>query len=267
MFLIVLFANVVTAQDFLKEKSGIDFAEEGNLEAAIKTFEKLAEKEPDNARYLYELGTAYLMDKKYDKAAEYLSKAAAGEDTDIKEKALYNLGNAFFRNNKFSEALNSYKNALKLNSENKEARENLEMPLAKLPRQKQEQKQSNQNQNQENQKNKNDRQQQNKDKNSSDKQKEKEEQKNRQDKQQDEKSKKNEEQQQNKESETKQRQQQKQQQQQQQQNSEDKKQQQMKKISKEAALQLLNALEQEEKNSKIKLRPIQSKGVKRDKDW
>ena len=40
-----------------------------------------------------------------------------------------------------------------------------------------------------------------------------------------------------------------------------------KKLSREAALQLLKALENEEKNNKIKQRPIKSEGVKRDRDW
>ena len=39
------------------------------------------------------------------------------------------------------------------------------------------------------------------------------------------------------------------------------------KLSREAALQLLKALENEEKNNKIKQRPIKSEGVKRDRDW
>jgi len=40
-----------------------------------------------------------------------------------------------------------------------------------------------------------------------------------------------------------------------------------KQISREAALQILKALENEEKNSKIKQRPVRSRGEKRENDW
>lgn len=41
----------------------------------------------------------------------------------------------------------------------------------------------------------------------------------------------------------------------------------VKQISREAALQILKALENEEKNGKIKQRPVRSKGEKREHDW
>lgn len=87
--------------------------------------------------------------------------ANAGNNT-IVEKASYNLGNIAFNNNNFEQSIELYKNALRKNPSNDQARQNLRLAQKKL--QEQQNQQQNQDKNQDkNQENK-DQQQQEKDK-------------------------------------------------------------------------------------------------------
>lgn len=102
----------------------------------------------------------------------------------IVEKASYNLGNIAFNNNDFKGAIEYYKNALRKNPANDQARQNL-----RLAQKKQQEQQNNQNQQQQQQQ-----QNQNQDQNNKDQNQNKEEDKKQQDQQQQDQQKKQEEQ-------------------------------------------------------------------------
>jgi flagellar biosynthesis GTPase FlhF len=121
------------------------------------------------------------------------------------------------------------------------------LALAEKLREQQEKQQKEQQQNQQNQRK--DQQQQKKDQ-------QQQEQQDKQQQQQNEKRKQEQQQAQKKEAEEQQGQQGK--------KSED---QEARKMSKTAAMQILKALEEKEKKGERKLRPIQGKGIQRDKDW
>ena len=137
--LLILFIGLIQGQDFLRERSADKFAAQGKFKEAIELYQKLLKENPGESRYHYDLGTVFLKNKEYEKAQEQLSKAAASDDMKIRENALYNLGNAFYIENKFGDAFNAYKNVLKINYENQLARENLELSLQKKEEQEQQQ--------------------------------------------------------------------------------------------------------------------------------
>lgn len=80
-------------------------------------------------------------------------------DTEVAEKAYYNLGNAAFNDEQYGQSIELYKSALRINPDNDRTRENLR--LAQLKKQEQEQNQEqNQNQDQQDQKDQQQQQQQ-----------------------------------------------------------------------------------------------------------
>jgi len=104
----------------------------------------------------YNSGAALYKLQDYDAAADAYS-SSAGEQGILKQDAYFNLGNAYFRAKKNDEAIKSYRAALKINPQDKEALYNLQLILKQQQKQQQNNKQCN-----------NPQQQENKDKNSSD---------------------------------------------------------------------------------------------------
>ena len=121
--------------DFLKVRSANNYAEDGQYEKAIEIYNKLIEESGEDPEWLYNLGTLHLLQKNYDESIENLNKAAVTEDNALRENIFYNLGNAHYLKEEFGQAVNAYKKALKLNYENRSARENLELSLREQQRQ------------------------------------------------------------------------------------------------------------------------------------
>jgi Ca-activated chloride channel homolog len=163
---------------------------------------------------VFNIGDALYKQNKYDEAAkQFAENVNMNEDREKKAAGLYNLGNSFLQSGKLKESIDAYKGSLKLVPDNFEAKYNLAYAQDMLTKQEQQQQEQQQNQDKENQENK--------------------DQKNNQDKQSED--------QQNKD--------QKENQQQQQQKPQDQT------ISKEDAQRLLNSLANDEKNvqEKVKL--------------
>lgn len=69
---------------------------------------------------------------------DYREGAAFGDDA-LKAKSFYNMGNALYAGQKFNEAASSFKEALKYDPEDLDAKMNLELALKKMEEQKQKQ--------------------------------------------------------------------------------------------------------------------------------
>ena len=145
IILMILAFRPVLTQDFLKERSAINYAEEGQYDKAIEIYENLIEKSGEDPEWLYNLGTLHLLQKNYDAGIENLNKAAVTEDDELRENIFYNLGNAHYLKEEFGQAVNAYKKTLKLNYENQLARENLELSLREQQKQEEQQKQDQEN--------------------------------------------------------------------------------------------------------------------------
>jgi len=177
----------------------------------------------------YNLGNAYYKQGKFDEASQQYQSIFSNKDLtdDQKAKAFHNLGNAMLQAKKYPESIDAYKNSLKLNPKDNDTRYNLAYAQSMLQQQQQQQ-----------QKNGKDNQQK-KSQQSKDQQK-KEENKQEQDKDQA----------------------------QQKQDKEDQKQAQKKQnISKEDAEKILQALNNDEKNTQKKLIKKESTRIQIDKAW
>lgn len=136
---IMVMISTLSGQGILKQRSALNFAQNGEYDKAINIYSNLLKENPDDSRLLYNLGTVYLLKKDFDKSIETLQKASATEDDELREDVYYNLGNAYYQKKEFADALGAYKKALKINHKNKKARENLELSLREQKEQEQKQ--------------------------------------------------------------------------------------------------------------------------------
>ncbi|GAB6281409.1 MAG: hypothetical protein STSR0008_01480 [Ignavibacterium sp.] len=213
---------------------GVENYEKTQYAEAEVNFRKALEKEPNNFNAHFNLGDNYFKQKKYEDAIKsYQNAIAKTNDSNLKAQSYYNIGNSLLKNNKLEESIEAYKNSLKLNPNDYDAKYNLSYAKKMLEKQKQ----NNQNQNQQNNKDKNNQQ-------------------NQQNKQDQNKENQN----QNQKNEQNQNQQNKQGNNQQQNN-------QQSKISKEEAERILNALKNNEQDLQKQIRKKAAVRVNPEKDW
>jgi len=209
---------------------GVNLYNEKKFSDAEVNFKKGTEKNPESFEAKFNLGDTYYKQQRYDEAIKSFQSALANAKTDEEKAKIYhNIGNSLLKAQKIKESIGAYEESLKLNPNDQETKYNLSYALNMLKNQNQ-----NQKQNQKNDKNKD----QNKDQ-----QKQNQDQQKKQDQQKQD--------------------QQKQNQQQPQQNQKQKEQ----KISKEEAERILDALKNNEKDLQKQLRRVRGQKVKTEKDW
>lgn len=193
----------------------------------------------------FNLGNSlYLQDKYQEADSQYFDIASRAKNDSLKEASYYNLGNSFYKSEQYDGAVQAYKQALRINPDDEDARYNLAMAQKKLKDSEGQnggQNQDQQNQNQQNQNQQNQNQQNQNQQNQ---------------------------QQQNQDEQQGQEQQQQQGQQDEQQDGEQQEAQQMN-ISKDDAERMLEALKNNEQKTLQKVQESKTKGqkVKIDKDW
>jgi tetratricopeptide (TPR) repeat protein len=232
---IVFFTSVVltygqTDKKFIR-KGNHEYDKEKFPDSEI-SYRKAIDKNKESADALFNTGDALYKQKKFEEAGKQFEvNYSMNEDKKKKSASLYNMGNSLLMANKVKESIDAYKGSLKLNPKNMEAKYNLAYAQDLLQKQQQQQKDQNKNNQDKNQ----DKQKQNKD------QKDQKDKQDNKDQNQDNKD-----------------QQQKQQQQQQDQG-----------ISKEDAQRVLNALANDEKNvqEKVKLAKAAKEKVRTTKNW
>ncbi len=126
---------------------GNQFYKSGQFEQAELSYRKALEEDPDNAIALHNLGNALYRQGKFDEAAKVHGRLAkSAKDTTARSVAWYNQGVSNTKLNQLEASIESYKNALRLNPSDKEARENLEKALLQLKKKQQQQDQKKQQQ-------------------------------------------------------------------------------------------------------------------------
>lgn len=215
--------------------------ENQEFEAAQQYYESVLMERGNNPEAHFGRGASSFQQGDLETAKQSFEQSLKSEDASLQAKAMYNLGNTFYQNQKTEEALAFYRKALELDPTDKEAKYNYEYLKYQQEPPKDENQEQDQNQDQENK----DQEEQEQDK----QEKEEEEQEN-----QEEKDEKQEEQNQDQ-------QQQQEQQQQQQEASEEEKAQDLKQ-----AESILDALKQDEKIMQ-KQQIARAKSRKLAKDW
>jgi Ca-activated chloride channel family protein len=137
-------------------RSGNRYYKQQQLDKSIQQYQSAVKKAPANPTANYNLGNAQFRKNDYDQAAKaYDATITNSQDKALKEKGYYNKGVAMVKQKKLQESIDAWKQALKLNTDDTEARENLEKALSQQ-KQQQQQQQKDQQKDQKDQKDKKD---------------------------------------------------------------------------------------------------------------
>ena len=143
LLMMAMSASAQTDRQYIRQ--GNKLFRSGDYPNAEVAYRKAIEKNPKNPQAVYNLGNA-LMAQKKDSAAVVQFESASKLETNRlrKAKAYHNMGVVCQSHKMYGEAIEAYKNALRLNPNDDETRYNL--VLCKHQQQKQQQNQQNQNQ-------------------------------------------------------------------------------------------------------------------------
>ncbi len=122
-------------------RDGNKMYDQNKYNGATEQYRKALEFDPNSKRAIYNLGDALYREGKFEEAASYFDKAAtAAVDKKDKAKAYHNLGNSFVKSKKYKEALESYKRSLINNPNDEETRYNYALAKEQLRQEEQKKK-------------------------------------------------------------------------------------------------------------------------------
>ena len=175
IYIVVALSLFVVAEGVAQKMPERGWTRVGNIAHLLKSFphsiaayEKALEQNPDLFEAQYNLASAMIETQRYDAAEKILSTLALDTLRTEKERRdiLYNLGNAQFAQQKYDKALESYRDVMRMNPNDEDAKFNY--AYTKLMQQQQQQQDQNQNQDQQQQEQHQDQNQDNKDKGQND---------------------------------------------------------------------------------------------------
>jgi Ca-activated chloride channel homolog len=149
-----LFVAVLTCSCFAATaqtnsiSQGNELYKAGQFEQAEIQYRKALESDPNNTTAMYNLANALHKQGKHEEAIRIngtLAKVA--KENTLKSSAYYNQGVSYTKLNNLEASIESYKNALRQNPGDQQARENLEKALLQLKKKQQQQQQQKQKQN------------------------------------------------------------------------------------------------------------------------
>lgn len=115
---------------------GLRSYDKADYNEAELNFRKALAKDPVNAIAAYNLGLTQTEQDKNLEAAHYFEKSGKqANEPLLKSKAYFNQGNVWYHKKKYEKAVEAYKNALRQNPEDEEARYNLALAQRKLKQQ------------------------------------------------------------------------------------------------------------------------------------
>jgi tetratricopeptide (TPR) repeat protein len=206
---------------------GVDYYENQNYPEAETKFKKAIEKDLEKFESRFNLGDAIYKQGRFDEAIEeFKNSLSIAQSPEQQADIFHNIGNSFLKSQKYQESIAAYREALKLNPDDMETKYNLSYALKQM---------QDQQNNQQNQQNQDNNEQQNQDQENKDNQQQQQDQENKEEQEQD-------------------------QQQQQPQEPKDE-------ISKEEAQRILDALKNNEAELQKKMREQKTKKSNVEKDW
>jgi len=142
------------------EEGRVEYAR-GSHPQALSAFERAAAARPQDAAVRFNVADGLYKNGRYDEAAALFRALGADADSRLAPLSRYNLGNALYQKQDYRGAIQAYRDALRLAPGDSDARRNLELALRALKEQEEQQKrQQEQKQRQQDQKGEQDRKQQ-----------------------------------------------------------------------------------------------------------
>ena len=130
-------------------QEGNDFFAEGRFDEAQKKYRKALQENPSSPVIRYNLGDAEYKRNQYEQAVEAFSQSLQTGGSELQGRASYNLGNALYRLGKLGDSIQGYKEALRINPDDRDSKQNLEFVRSKLEEQQKQQQQDQKDQEQE----------------------------------------------------------------------------------------------------------------------
>ncbi len=121
--------NVIADSPRKAAAKGIEHYKGEEYDRALAEFMAALEADPDRDELRYDLGAARYKLQDFPGAAQAFNQAAARQNPRLAADAWYNLGNSLFKTGGFDEAVKAYKNALYLQHDHQDAKHNLELAL------------------------------------------------------------------------------------------------------------------------------------------
>ena len=121
-----------------KMHSGVSQYKKQNYEKALLLFQEAQKTAPNDFNLTYNLaGSQYKVGKFQEALQTYNETFVGSSDKKLQQKAMYNIGNSFFRLGKLEEAVKAYKKSLEMDSNDMEAKFNLEFTREQLKKRQQ----------------------------------------------------------------------------------------------------------------------------------
>jgi Ca-activated chloride channel family protein len=103
----------------------------GKADEALTHYDQAVKKLPGDSGAHFDRGAALYALSRFDEAGQEFLRATEAKDPALKASAFYNLGNAYFKKEKFKDAVSAYTRTLGLKPDDKPAKWNLEIALRK----------------------------------------------------------------------------------------------------------------------------------------
>jgi len=114
-------------------ETGNNYYRQQRFDMAELEYRKVLENSPDNKTAKFNLANALIRQNKTDDANKLLAELNVEENkADVRSRATYNQGVMLTQQKKLEESIESYKETLRLNPNDQEARENLQKALLEL---------------------------------------------------------------------------------------------------------------------------------------
>ena len=129
-------------------RSGNRYYKKKQIDQSLQQYQSAVQQAPDNPTANYNLGNAQFRKNNFNEAAHSYDATIKNSPNDkpLQERGYYNKGVAMVKDKKLQESIDAWKQALKLDATDADARENLEKALMQLKQQQQQQQQQQKNQ-------------------------------------------------------------------------------------------------------------------------
>ena len=127
IFKTVIIFFIILLNFILSQDKGLDFYNNQEFEAAKTYYESILQKSSSNSKAHLGRGSSSFQLGDFTPAKDAFEESLESGDNSIKSKALYNLGNIFYKNENSEDAIAFYRKALELNPDDKEAKYNYEL--------------------------------------------------------------------------------------------------------------------------------------------
>lgn len=115
-----------------KNNRGNRLFEKGNHAEAEKAYLDAQVSAPGTPEILFNLGNALIKQNKYEKGLQALRQAISKGDRTIAKNGWFNAGNGLFSQGNYRDAIEAYTQALRIDPKDRDAKHNLEMALRRL---------------------------------------------------------------------------------------------------------------------------------------